>query len=333
MSQTSQTNVKQVDVGDETIGTPSSKDNKKREATSPLDAQDLLQKKNRHESGGSTASEHSVLPDAGGVHLLSQPMNPVDIVQIASELRSIMLPELKAMVIEAVQEALHTLNQEVSCLKEENQRLSKSNDDLAKRLTQAEQDNDSLEQYSRRNSIRVSGVPEVASEDTDDVIINIAQSLDVQINRSDIDRSHRVGKIDDRGGSDRATGGSRRHRDIIVKFATYNARQRLYRKRKDLRDNEDTRHLYINEDLTRLRSKVLFDARCLVRTGKIKAAYASDGKIFVRDNGEHRHLIKTFSDLSMFGDPKEAREQLTRNRNFAAPTPSTSADVVQSMDV
>ena len=58
MSQTSQTNVKQVDVGDETIGTQSSKDNKKREATSPLDAQDLLQKKNRHESSGSTPSRH-----------------------------------------------------------------------------------------------------------------------------------------------------------------------------------------------------------------------------------------------------------------------------------
>lgn len=331
----------------EPVGTPNNKTDNKREASSPLDAQDLLQKKHCHESGSSTASENTVSLDAGDVgdvHLLSQPMNPVDIVEIARELRSIMLPEMRAlfkeqlpeiraMMTELMQETVQNLNEEVHNLKEENQRLWQSNDNLAKRLTQVEQDNDSLEQYSRRNSIRVSGVPEVASEDTDKVIIHIAETLDVPINRSDIDRSHRVGRIDNRGSGDGAAGGRRRHRDIIVKFATYNAKQRLYSKRKDLRENEDMRHLYINEDLTRLRSKLLFDARCLVRAGKLKAAYASDGKIFVRDNGERRHLIKTKSDLSLFGDPKDSREQMARNINNVNYMPSTSAGVAQPMDL
>lgn len=356
-----QTRPKQINDENEQVGTPSckgDKGDKKREATSPLDAQDILQKKNRHASGSSSSSDNfespvtgldmnDIQPNAGDfgddVHLLSQPINPLDIVQIAGELRSMMLPELmalltgqipqiKGMVTEAVQEGIRSLNEKVSSLKEENKRLTKVNEDLEKRVTQIEHDNDALEQYSRRNSIRISGVPEVASEDTDDVIIQIAQELDVTINRSDIDRSHRVGKIDDRGRSSRTNSSKRRHRDILVKFSTYNARQRLYQSRKDLRDRNDMKHLYLNEDLTKIRSKLLYDARCLVRVHKLKTAYASDGKIFVRDNDEHRHLMKTDSDLALFGDPKEARKELAKPTDLPAPTPSTSAGGAHSMD-
>lgn len=71
-----------------------------------------------------------------------------------------------------------------------------------------------------------------------------------------------------------------------------------------------------------LRSKLLYDARCLVRTNKLRSAYASDGKIFVRDKDDHRRLIRNDSDILEFGDPKEARNELTRR---ARVVPSASA--------
>lgn len=146
------------------------------------------------------------------------------------------------------------------------------------------------------SSIAISGLPEVPGEDTDSAVLAIAQELDVSLTPSDIDRSHRVGRLDDNGAGSRG----RRSRDIIVKFATYNARQRLYVKRKNLRETESLKNIFINEDLTKKRSKLLYDARCLVRTKKLKSAYASDGKIFVRDSLDHRHLIKGDIDLSVF---------------------------------
>ena len=167
-----------------------------------------------------------------------------------------------------------------------------------------EADNDALE----RNTVKISGLPEESNEDTDGIVLKVAQELDVPMTLSDIDRSHRVGKMDD----NRAGGGRRRSRDIIVKFATYNARQRLYIKRRDLRQTGNMNHVFINEDLTKKRSKLLYDARCLVRTKKLKSAYASDGKIFVRDEHDRRHLIKCDIDLSEFGDPTESRKDLAR---------------------
>lgn len=42
-----------------------------------------------------------------------------------------------------------------------------------------------------------------------------------------------------------------------------------------------------------------------------KTAYSSLGKIFVKDSSDERHLIKTKSDISKFGDLEEAKKALT----------------------
>ena len=351
-----QTKVKANADESEPKGTPSSKSYNKREATSPLYSEVLLHKKpNRQDSADSSISDIESVVDMAdiadknnirvdgtqadgdeAVHVMSQPMNPSDIIKIATELRSIMLPEMKALldgmmpdikqiVAEAVKEATNTLSAEVQELKRENQQLVKNNHDLERRVVQLELDSDALEQYSRRNTIRISGLPEVPSEDTDGAVLAIARELDVSLTPSDIDRSHRVGRIDD----NRASGSGRRSRDIIVKFATYNARQRLYVKRKNLRQTESLKNIFINEDLTKKRSKLLYDARCLVRTKKLKSAYASDGKIFVRDNLDHRHLIRGDADLLVFIDQRESRTELAGS--VALPPPglaSPSSDSV-----
>ena len=312
-----QINLKQVGTESDIDGTPTARSEDKREATGGSDAS--VQPEPTREP--TEVDSQSNTGDA--IHLLSQPINPLDIVR-----RSMMLPELKSLITdmvpfiktivkEAVSEATGAFNDEVRKLKEDNENFKKVNSALEKRISQAEYDNDALEQYSRRNSVRISGVNEALDEDTDSIVMRIAEKLDVPMSTADIDRSHRVGKINEQGRN-----GRRRPRDILVKFSTYNARRRLFVKRKDLRESEDTKHLFINEDLTMLRSKLLYDARCLVRTNKLRSAYASDGKIFVRDKDDHRRLIRNDSDILEFGDPKEARNELTRR---ARVVPSASA--------
>ena len=49
------------------------------------------------------------------------------------------------------------------------------------------------------------------------------------------------------------------------------------------------------EGLTKIRSKLLFDMRSslsLVGVKTLQSAYASDGKLVVKDNDDERHLIK-----------------------------------------
>lgn len=169
-------------------------------------------------------------------------MNPADIVCIASELRLLMLPEIgdlinsqlpniKVIVLSAVNEATSTLMAEISSPREENASLREINDDLETRIAKTESNNETLEQYTCRNSVRISGFPEQANENTDEIVLRIAEMLEVSLTPSDIDRSYRMGRL---AKSNRAaTLSANRHRNIIVKFATYNARQKLFLKRKE----------------------------------------------------------------------------------------------------
>ena len=53
---------------------------------------------------------------------------------------------------------------------------------------------DALEQYSRRNCVRIDPIPESAEENTGDIVKAVAKSVGVNLTDEAIDRSHRVGK-------------------------------------------------------------------------------------------------------------------------------------------
>lgn len=266
------------------------------------------------------------------MHVFSKPMHPSDILHIAAELRTLMLPEISALmaeqkpdikdiVREAVREATSSLTAELHSVKTENIELKSSCNELRQRLTRLELENDALEQYGRRNIIRVSGIQEQNNEDTDDIVLQLANDLDVPMTKQDIDRSHRVGKLDTRNQSGRAGRAKKPVRDIIVKFSTYNARHRLFQKRKALRetDSELLKSVYLNEDLTKFRSEILFEARSLRRARKLNSAYSSDGKLFVRDLEDRRYQISSLDDLVKFGYTRKPE-----HGRSVGPQPSTS---------
>lgn len=245
--------------------------------------------------------------------LVAVPMQPEDISRVAFELKPIMMPEMRsavkdelvnfqAMLAEAVRNINHTIKSEVaeikaemSLLRGENTSLRKENDELKiqvselnKRIGKLEIEADAQEQYGRRNCLRISGVEEHRDENTDNIVLSIAQKLNLPITATDIDRSHRVGKS------------VRDSRKIIVKFSTYRARQLLFAERKRLPGLPEGRNIFINEDLTTKRNKILFEARQIKRAKKITAAYSSSGKIVVLDNENKRHVIDSEDQLAAF---------------------------------
>ena len=58
---------------------------------------------------------------------------------------------------------------------------------------------------------------------------------------------------------------------------------------------------FINEDITKLRSEYLYEARKLLKSSKLKGAWSSDGTILVKDNGDKAHRINSLNDLAGFG--------------------------------
>ena len=70
---------------------------------------------------------------------------------------------------------------------------------------------DELEQYGRRPIVRISGIPESPTEDTQTKILEVTAKAGIDLSADDIVVSHRVGKP-------RSTG----HRQIIAKLKTRN---------------------------------------------------------------------------------------------------------------
>ena len=141
-------------------------------------------------------------------------------------------------------------------------------------------------QYSRRNSLRISGIPETVNEDTDKAVLHVAETMGVSISPSEIDRSHRLGKP-----SDRQT------RDVLVKFTSYRAREGLMKNRRNLKTSE-LRGVYVNEDFTKVRSKLLYEARKCVKANKLLGAWSSDGRILVKNKKETINVVTCEEDIT-----------------------------------
>jgi exosome complex exonuclease DIS3/RRP44 len=197
------------------------------------------------------------------------------------------------------------LREEVTALRETVNQLHKQLEIKDQRITDLEKEIDSLkssaddlEQYSRRTSPRVAGLHEEKEEDPCKVamdLINDHLSLDPPISIEELDRVHRVGpkKTED---------SPTKPRKILIKFTTYRARRRVFAARWRLQSSEATKKIYINEDMTGLRAKLLWEARKLKHGERIEDCWSSDGNILLKDAAEKIHRIKTLKDLSPFAE-------------------------------
>lgn len=182
---------------------------------------------------------------------------------------------------------------------------------------------DEQEQYSRRNNLRITGIPEKENEDVGAVMlefINKNVCVAEPITVADIDRVHRLGPRRD----------ERPARPIIIRLTTYQARNRIYKNRvllnprrrhgppsdpwrmNDTPDNEEAaaslpqtdpgpgagrQAVFINEDLTSSKAKLLWQARQAKRDSKIKDCWSTNGNVLIKDKHSRVHHIKVLHDL------------------------------------
>lgn len=178
--------------------------------------------------------------------------------------------QVSDLVNSIVQGVLQGLHNKIDSLEAENVNLKQ-------RVLKLETALDNVEQYSRRNCLKISGVPESTEGTTDDIVCNIARAIDVDLNINDIDRSHRLGK------SPSSVEGRERPRDIIVKFMSYRVRAKFYKARVQTK-SRGYKGVFINEHLTKARSKLLYEARRRVKSKQLKNAWSNDGAVMIKLN-------------------------------------------------
>ena len=105
--------------------------------------------------------------------------------------------------------------------------LKKNVNDMSVTIESLKGSLDRQEQYSRRNCLLIHGLPESKNENTDELLIDtIKEKMGEEIKKDEIDRSHRL----------RTTKNNGKNRPIIITFARYNTRYRIFKNKKKLRE-------------------------------------------------------------------------------------------------
>ncbi|CAF4650307.1 unnamed protein product, partial [Didymodactylos carnosus] len=121
-------------------------------------------------------------------------------------------------------------------------------------------------QYDRRLNILVHGIPEKDGEITNDLFIDMCDSIQVNIKQTDISTSHRLGKkcVD-------------KNRPIICRLLRYDTRKELFSNKNKLKQTENYKRVNIAEDLTNYNLQLFKRARLILVKNNV---YALNGRIW-----------------------------------------------------
>lgn len=134
-----------------------------------------------------------------------------------------------------------------------------------------------MEQYGRRNNIRISGIShdvdkQTSEQTTKQVLDMIKHRMGVKVSTEDVDICHRLGRF--------KPGESRQ---VIVRFVKRQTKIDVMKKTVILRKSKCG--VYINDDLTPLNNRVLASVRRKA-PGRVLQSWSYEGKLFARYKGE-----------------------------------------------
>ena len=144
---------------------------------------------------------------------------------------------------------------------------------------------------------------------TDQLVMDTARLAGVEITKTDIDRSHRVG-----------TARTGKHDTLLVRFVSYAKREAFYGARRQLRQPRPfegsavttavASKVFVTDNLTRENQHILCKARQYRKEGKLFAAWSDVGKLKarLRENGPTT-VIRTMADLQKLIDGAAERRR------------------------
>ena len=170
-------------------------------------------------------------------------------------------------------------------------------------------ENDRLEQYSRRESLRIFGLAEPQNGNEDEKtlerkVLKVLNDTGAKIIASDISVMHRIGKkkLNSQGQDENLNENSNENeedgqgqnskrgpRPVIVRFISRNKKMQVMSLKKNLQTKQGYKNIFIFEDITRLRSKLLYHIKNLPGIGR---AWTKDGQIYCRKKGPDNTIQK-----------------------------------------
>jgi exosome complex exonuclease DIS3/RRP44 len=186
-------------------------------------------------------------------------------------------------------ETIEKQNQQISDLTERLDDAEKSNQDLQHQIWGLEESVEEQEQYSRRTSLRFHNCPN-NEDNTDNTIISLCKDrLGMQLNYTDILRSHPIGRPNRNGKI-----------QIICRFQNWKVKNDIFRNKRNLKNSD----VFITEDLTKYRQGIIHELTCAKRARTVHSFWTNDGRIFTKlSESGPKYLIRSVSDLHKIAPP------------------------------
>ena len=115
------------------------------------------------------------------------------------------------------------LQRRITQLETDLEETSEENVKFEKKLGEIFLQHDDLEQYTRKFSLEIHGIPEKDDEDHEDIVRDLAKLMEIDLTFDDIDITHRSNK------------GRKSPRPIIVHYISCYRKEQMYRGRWKLR--------------------------------------------------------------------------------------------------
>lgn len=209
------------------------------------------------------------------------------------ELGKILAANMKVDLIKEIKEEIHQLVKiETQNLRDQVLTLQAETRELKQCILEQRSDIDELEQYGRRMCLNVTNIPGDTDDYTEQLeskIMSVSDKLNLGLSPHDIDKCHRLGK---RKGES--------NRKVIIKFTNSRARDKLYRARKSIGDG-----IFVQENLTRFREQLAFEARQLVRSKKISRTWVAGCSVYASTENRDKIHIKDMTIIECLRDGKQ----------------------------
>ena len=171
----------------------------------------------------------------------------------------------------------------------ENTTLRNQNCLLVERIAQMEDQLNTIKQDQLSNNILIGGITETNEENLQDILLQIANNVGVNLKEEEIEKCYRKKSFNE---TDNNNDRSKMPKQIFIKFKNKYIKTKIMnaKKQKDLNtkilNHHHHRPIYINEDLTKNNQLIFKKARELKRGKKVEFAWVKNGRIYVKKHNE-----------------------------------------------
>jgi len=249
-------------------------------------------------SGESSAVKESVITKEFFVKFMEEYRNAVgeDMKGVKADINGIRSSlEFMSSMADENKKIMEQVREELKAIKKENGELRAENSSLKSEVYELRERVRSLEQYTRKNNIEISGIPVTPAESVMDIVRDVGKALGVEVPLNQVNAAHRIPSFK----KDRIP-------SLVVQFQCRSWRDTLiakFREKKSLSAREvnasyQNSKVYVNEHLSP--ENKLFLSKLKEKCREIGYAYAwfREGKFFVRKaQGETCKRISTMEEI------------------------------------